>query len=274
MPPLTTSERRRAPWLVLWLGFGGLLVCILAAATGTLLSLDHVSQEEGRIRHTFSRAWAPWTRSARRSIFPALTCAIFCSPRIPAERAGAGRPAGDPGARDARRAGCLLAVAGSRRTRAVSALAIGDRRLLAGARPHRGLDARGAQPLRDLLLLRRTGAAPHHHAADRGPHRRRERTRRWTRRGADLAAVRRRLRRSLLVDVRHHPGRRPGAGPADHRPHLAAGARAGTAAGGEHARARRPAGAFRRACCARRNTSGARWRANCTTRWGSRSPPS
>jgi signal transduction histidine kinase len=51
--PLITFERRRAPWLVLWLGFGGLLACILAAATGTLLSLDRVSQEEGRIRHTF-----------------------------------------------------------------------------------------------------------------------------------------------------------------------------------------------------------------------------
>ena len=53
VPPLIPFERRRAPWLVLWLGFGGLLVCILAAATGTLLSLDRVSQEETRIRHTF-----------------------------------------------------------------------------------------------------------------------------------------------------------------------------------------------------------------------------
>jgi signal transduction histidine kinase len=37
---------RRAPWLVLWLGFGGLLVCILAAAAGTLLVLDRVRYSE------------------------------------------------------------------------------------------------------------------------------------------------------------------------------------------------------------------------------------
>ncbi len=58
MLPLITFERRRAPWLVLWLGFGGLLVCIVAAATGTLLSLDRVSREETRIRHTFSSRMA------------------------------------------------------------------------------------------------------------------------------------------------------------------------------------------------------------------------
>lgn len=45
---------RNAPWLVLWLGFGGLLVCIVAAATETVLSLDHVRQDETRIRQTFS----------------------------------------------------------------------------------------------------------------------------------------------------------------------------------------------------------------------------
>jgi signal transduction histidine kinase len=47
-------ELRKAPWLVLWLGFGGLLVCIVAAATETVLSLDRVRQEEAGIRQSFS----------------------------------------------------------------------------------------------------------------------------------------------------------------------------------------------------------------------------
>jgi signal transduction histidine kinase len=47
------ESRRGAPWLVLWLGFGGLLVSIVAAGAGTLLSLDHVRQDETRIRQTF-----------------------------------------------------------------------------------------------------------------------------------------------------------------------------------------------------------------------------
>ena len=47
------ESRRRAPWLVLWLGFGGLLISIVAAGLGTLLSLDKVHQDETRIRKTF-----------------------------------------------------------------------------------------------------------------------------------------------------------------------------------------------------------------------------
>ncbi len=45
--------RPKAPWLVLWLGFGGLLVCIVGAAVGTLTSLDRVTGEETRIRKAF-----------------------------------------------------------------------------------------------------------------------------------------------------------------------------------------------------------------------------
>jgi signal transduction histidine kinase len=45
--------RRNAPWLVLWLGFGGLLVCIIGAAVGTLTALDRVTGEETRIRKAF-----------------------------------------------------------------------------------------------------------------------------------------------------------------------------------------------------------------------------
>lgn len=48
-----SAKRRKAPWLVLWLGFGGLLVCIVGAAAGTLISLDRVSKDETRIRKAF-----------------------------------------------------------------------------------------------------------------------------------------------------------------------------------------------------------------------------
>ena len=48
-----STKRRKAPWLVLWLGFGGLLVSIVGAAAGTLISLDRVSKEETRIRKGF-----------------------------------------------------------------------------------------------------------------------------------------------------------------------------------------------------------------------------
>ena len=45
--------RPNAPWLVLWLGFGGLLVCIVGAAVGTLTALDRVTGEETHIRKAF-----------------------------------------------------------------------------------------------------------------------------------------------------------------------------------------------------------------------------
>jgi len=49
----TATARGKAPRLVLWLGFGGLLVCIIAAATGTLIGVDRVRKDETRIRKTF-----------------------------------------------------------------------------------------------------------------------------------------------------------------------------------------------------------------------------
>ena len=52
-PALLPIPRPRARRLVLWLGFGGLLVCIIAAATGTLLSLDRVRKDETAIRRAF-----------------------------------------------------------------------------------------------------------------------------------------------------------------------------------------------------------------------------
>jgi signal transduction histidine kinase len=47
------AVRRKPPWLVLSLGFGGLLVFILAAATGTLVVLDRVRHQETLIRQAF-----------------------------------------------------------------------------------------------------------------------------------------------------------------------------------------------------------------------------
>lgn len=45
--------RPKASWIVLSLGFGGLLLFLLAAATGTLFVLQRVRTEETRIRHAF-----------------------------------------------------------------------------------------------------------------------------------------------------------------------------------------------------------------------------
>ena len=40
------ARRRWPPWVVLSLGFGGLLVCVVGAATGTLVELNHVRNDE------------------------------------------------------------------------------------------------------------------------------------------------------------------------------------------------------------------------------------
>lgn len=45
--------RRRASWLVLWLGFGGLLISIVGAAGVSLAALDRVRDAEGHIRKAF-----------------------------------------------------------------------------------------------------------------------------------------------------------------------------------------------------------------------------
>ena len=47
------SPRRRPPWLVLSLGFGGLLTFILAACIGSLWMLGHVRQQETAMRQAF-----------------------------------------------------------------------------------------------------------------------------------------------------------------------------------------------------------------------------
>jgi signal transduction histidine kinase len=48
------SERERKPsWLILSLGFGGLLICVAVAAVGTLVSLDRVRKTEAQARTAF-----------------------------------------------------------------------------------------------------------------------------------------------------------------------------------------------------------------------------
>jgi signal transduction histidine kinase len=49
----TAVPRRKAPWVVLILGFGGLLACILGAGIGTLSMFDRVRNDETRIRKAF-----------------------------------------------------------------------------------------------------------------------------------------------------------------------------------------------------------------------------
>jgi signal transduction histidine kinase len=52
-PAFTPFRRPQGRRYVLWLGFGGLLVCIVAAATGTLLSLERVRKDETAIRRAY-----------------------------------------------------------------------------------------------------------------------------------------------------------------------------------------------------------------------------
>jgi signal transduction histidine kinase len=53
-PVAGSGEKRRKPsWLILSLGFGGLLICIVAAAAGTLLALQRVRNNETQLRKAF-----------------------------------------------------------------------------------------------------------------------------------------------------------------------------------------------------------------------------
>ncbi len=47
------GKRRKASWVVLFLGFGGLLLFLVAAAAGTLVALDRTRQEETVMRKAF-----------------------------------------------------------------------------------------------------------------------------------------------------------------------------------------------------------------------------
>jgi len=50
---LLNPARKKTPMLVLWLGFGGLLICIVGAAFGTFRVLDRVRTDETRMRKAF-----------------------------------------------------------------------------------------------------------------------------------------------------------------------------------------------------------------------------
>lgn len=53
-PDLSTgSTGRWPPWLALSFGFGGLLICVLGAGTGTLVELNHVRNDETQSRKAF-----------------------------------------------------------------------------------------------------------------------------------------------------------------------------------------------------------------------------
>ena len=47
------AQRRRPSWLILSLGFGGLLICIVTAAASTLFALQKVRQSESQARQAF-----------------------------------------------------------------------------------------------------------------------------------------------------------------------------------------------------------------------------
>jgi len=51
--PGAEEKRRKPTWLILSLGFGGLLVCIVAAAAGTLVALHSVRNTESQARKAF-----------------------------------------------------------------------------------------------------------------------------------------------------------------------------------------------------------------------------
>jgi len=46
-------KERWPPWLALSFGFGGLLICVLGAGTGTLIELNHVRNDESQSRKAF-----------------------------------------------------------------------------------------------------------------------------------------------------------------------------------------------------------------------------
>ncbi|HEY1239202.1 MAG TPA: histidine kinase [Bryobacteraceae bacterium] len=47
------SKNRWPPWLALSSGFGGLLICVLGAGTGTMMELNHVRNDETQSRKAF-----------------------------------------------------------------------------------------------------------------------------------------------------------------------------------------------------------------------------
>ena len=169
-----SSETRRQPsWLILSLGFGGLADLHRGGRGGHAggFSDGFAAPRPNRGRRFWSDS-ALSTRFAHRSIFSGTYVRDFLlSPDSETAKARGCAP-GHTKARDPQRPGCVRAPTGGRRNGSrFATLRERDRRLLAGARRHRRVVAAGTESAAILVLLQRIGAAPHGHAADRGPHR-------------------------------------------------------------------------------------------------------
>ena len=155
VPAKTVREalKRKPPWLVLCLGFGGLLFFILAACIGSLLMLGHVRQQETAMRQAFlSRLGA--LDQLRAGIYLSGTYVrdFLLSPDADGAQAQAVRLVSLEKETRAALDGYARTAAPDERS-AVSGPARGDRCLLAGARQHSGLDAGRARPHALFLLL-------------------------------------------------------------------------------------------------------------------------
>ena len=176
---------------MLWLGFGGLLVCIAAGAAGTILSLDRVHQDEKRIRKEFL---------GRMGALDQIRSQIFLSGTYVRDFLLSPDPSG--AAAQTSRMGTLehqsyasleayshLVEANEREPfQALQSEIDAYWRVLDRID---GVDAGGAEPAARILLLRRVDPAPERDAADRGPDRDGERARARSRGGAALGGVRR-----------------------------------------------------------------------------------
>ena len=191
-----SEEKRRKPsWLILSLGFGGLLICIVAAAVGTLVALQRVRNTEAQSRKAFLDRLSALDQ-IRAQIYLSGTYVrdFLLSPDPDTAKAQAAHLATLK--RETRKA---LDAYGRElepeEREPFLALRKRDRRLLAGARCHHRVVAAGTGPPAILVLLQRTGSAAHGHASDRGPHRVGERTgpdafgRAVSRLGGQLAAT-------------------------------------------------------------------------------------
>ena len=240
------SAPRKASGLVLWLGFGGLLVCILGAATGSLVVMDRVHQDETHIRKAFV---------ARLDALDQIRSQILLSGTYVRDVLLSPDPSG--AAAEVARLAALKRDSGVALTTYSHSLEAEEREPFLALRSEieaywKILDQTMSwtpeerNRLRDSffydeLIPRRNAMLQ---IADRiaianehGLNSAEEQITGFVGRPAPV------------VDrhFRHHPGGRPAAGAPHGHPHLAVGARTGAAPGGKHARSCRPAGTFRQA---------------------------
>jgi hypothetical protein len=210
------AARPRAASLVLWLGFGGLLLGILAAAIGTLTALDRVSGEETRTGKTFlERVGALDQLRAQIYLSGTYVRDLLLSP----DSSGA-------------------AAQGAR----LETLETGTRKVLDTYA--RSLDPAERQPFATLraeiedywgVLNRMETWSPEQRNRQRDHFFYDELVPRRTAmlQIADRIALVNERGLARAANFRRDPGRRPPADSADHRPHRTVGARTGAAAGGK-----------------------------------------